>query len=330
MSHTGKMTAARGLLTAALGAGVCYCLYRALAARSKKCGSGAGLRDRVSGMTVTAAGHGSPVQSENFSKCAGNLEAHHLESLLQLLSGSSDSSAVEQILVTLSNSAAFSVNHDIIRNLDGLRIIGGFLSHPDPKIKAGSLNALNNLSMNLQNQEQIQAFINEVLQNITESALNSEVQLAGLRLLVNMSVTNNYHEKMVDDIPNLLHLLDGGNDTTKTQVLKVLVNLSANPLMSVPLMAAKAPSSLLCLFDSSITRDILIRALTFSANLSENLGREQQCDGQAHYKEDSLYAVLFEDPAALQRSLAPLLLYPDTEMKEQVKRCISAERRKYS
>ncbi|XP_069621219.1 armadillo repeat-containing protein 10 isoform X2 [Ranitomeya imitator] len=306
MSHAGKLTAARSLLTAALGAGVCYCLYRVLAARSKKCGSGAGLRDRVAGMTVTAGGRGSPVQSENFPKCAGNLEAHHLESLLQLLSGSSDSSAVEQILVTLCNSAAFSVNHDIIRNLDGLHIIGGFLSHPDLKIKAGALNALNNLSMNLQNQEQIQAFINEVLKNITESALNSEVQLAGLRLLINMSVTNNYHEKMVDYIPNLLHVLDGGNDTTK------------------------APSALICLFDSSNTRDVLIRALTFSANLSENLGREQQCAGQARYKEDSLYAVLFEDPAALQRNLAPLLLFPDTEIKEQVKRCISAVRSKNS
>ncbi|CAJ0950664.1 unnamed protein product [Ranitomeya imitator] len=223
----------------------------------------------------------------------------------------------------------FSVK-DIIRNLDGLHIIGGFLSHPDLKIKAGALNALNNLSMNLQNQEQIQAFINEVLKNITESALNSEVQLAGLRLLINMSVTNNYHEKMVDYIPNLLHVLDGGNDTTKIHVLKVLVNLSANPLMSVPLLAAKAPSALICLFDSSNTRDVLIRALTFSANLSENLGREQQCAGQARYKEDSLYAVLFEDPAALQRNLAPLLLFPDTEIKEQVKRCISAVRSKNS
>ncbi|XP_073508376.1 armadillo repeat-containing protein 10 isoform X2 [Phyllobates terribilis] len=303
MSHAGKMTAARSLLTAALGAGVCYCLYRALSARRKKCGSGAGLRDGV-----TAGGHWSPeFQFENIPQCAGNLEAHHLESLLQLLSGGgSDSSAVEQIFVTLCNSAAFSVNHDIIRSLDGLRIIGGFLSHPDSKVKAGALNALNNLSMNLQNQEQIQAFINEVLKNITESVLNSEVQLAGLRLLVNMSVTNNYHEKMVDYIPNLLNLLEAGNDTTK------------------------APSTLTCLFDSCITRDILIRALTFSANLSENLGRAQQCDGQAHYKEDSLYAVLFEDPAALQRNLAPLILFPDTEIKEQVKRCISAERRKNS
>ncbi|XP_073508375.1 armadillo repeat-containing protein 10 isoform X1 [Phyllobates terribilis] len=327
MSHAGKMTAARSLLTAALGAGVCYCLYRALSARRKKCGSGAGLRDGV-----TAGGHWSPeFQFENIPQCAGNLEAHHLESLLQLLSGGgSDSSAVEQIFVTLCNSAAFSVNHDIIRSLDGLRIIGGFLSHPDSKVKAGALNALNNLSMNLQNQEQIQAFINEVLKNITESVLNSEVQLAGLRLLVNMSVTNNYHEKMVDYIPNLLNLLEAGNDTTKIHVLKLLVNLSTNPLMSAPLLAAKAPSTLTCLFDSCITRDILIRALTFSANLSENLGRAQQCDGQAHYKEDSLYAVLFEDPAALQRNLAPLILFPDTEIKEQVKRCISAERRKNS
>ncbi|XP_075713442.1 armadillo repeat-containing protein 10 isoform X2 [Rhinoderma darwinii] len=306
MSPAGS-TVTRSLLALALGTGVCYCVYRALSARRKKHVSGSSLLDKVSGMSVLGGVHGeSPeVQFENIPKSASYLEPHHLKTLLHVLSNNSDASTQEQILITLCNNAAFSINHDLIRNLDGIRIIGGFLSHPNPKVKAGTLNALNNLSMNLQNQEQIQAFLNEILKDIIESTLNSEVQLAGLRLAINMSVTNRYHKKMEDYIPSLLNLLVGGNDATK------------------------APSSLTSLFDSSISRDILIRALTFVANLSENLGREQYSNGHGYYK-DSLYAVVFEDPAELQRNLTRLLLFSDMEIKEHANRCIrSAETLKH-
>ncbi|KAG9489988.1 hypothetical protein GDO78_005744 [Eleutherodactylus coqui] len=133
---------------------------------------------------------------------------------------------------------------------------------------------------------------------------------------------------MEDYFPSLLKLMEEGNDMTKIHIMKILVNLSANPCMTAPLLASKAPSSLTFLFDSSINRDILIRALTFAANLSENLGRDQQHDGHC-YNEGSFHALLFKDPAALQINVAPLLLMPDMEIKEQVSRCIrSAERLK--
>ncbi|XP_069834128.1 armadillo repeat-containing protein 10 isoform X3 [Dendropsophus ebraccatus] len=273
MSQAGRVTVARSLLALALGTGVCYCVYRALCTRGKKHVNGGGILDRVSGMTVRAGVNGgSPeTKSENIPKPAGDLEAHHLQTLLHILSSCSHSSTQEQILVTLCNSAAFSANHDIIRNFNGIHIIGESLSHSNPRIKTGALNALNNLSMNLQNQEQIQ-----------------------------------------------IH------------VLKILVNLSANPLMTIPLLASKAPASLIFLFDRNINRDVLIRVLTFAANLSENLVREQQDNRPCSYKEDSLYGTLFEDPAVLQGTILQLLLFSDMEIKEQVNRCIrNVERLKH-
>ncbi|XP_069834121.1 armadillo repeat-containing protein 10 isoform X2 [Dendropsophus ebraccatus] len=308
MSQAGRVTVARSLLALALGTGVCYCVYRALCTRGKKHVNGGGILDRVSGMTVRAGVNGgSPeTKSENIPKPAGDLEAHHLQTLLHILSSCSHSSTQEQILVTLCNSAAFSANHDIIRNFNGIHIIGESLSHSNPRIKTGALNALNNLSMNLQNQEQIQVFLIDILKDIKESTLNSEVQLAGLRLVVNMSVTDNYHEKLEESIPSLLGLVDKGNNITK------------------------APASLIFLFDRNINRDVLIRVLTFAANLSENLVREQQDNRPCSYKEDSLYGTLFEDPAVLQGTILQLLLFSDMEIKEQVNRCIrNVERLKH-
>ncbi|KFQ26105.1 Armadillo repeat-containing protein 10, partial [Merops nubicus] len=128
---------------------------------------------------------------------------------------------------------------DIIRNLGGLSIIGGMLSDCSPKVKEKALNALNNLSMNIKNQEEIQVYITQVCRNVESAPLNSDLQLAGLRLLTNMSVTSDYHHKVVNSVPCFLHLLSEGTERTQIQVLKVLVNLSANPAMTRHLLRAQ-------------------------------------------------------------------------------------------
>lgn len=60
-----------------------------------------------------------------------------------------------------------------------------------------------------------QVFITEVCRTVESAPLNSDVQLAGLRLLTNMSVTNDYHQKMINSIPCFLQLLSEGTETTQ-------------------------------------------------------------------------------------------------------------------
>ncbi|CAI9623663.1 unnamed protein product [Staurois parvus] len=322
----------RGLVGLALGAGLCYCAYRILAGKGrgkkKELVTGGSLLERVSNMTVVqSVQSGGAVQMENIPTSASNLEPHHLKALLEMLeSNVNDSSVLKQALVTLCNSAAFSAKHDIIRNFNGIKIIGRFLLHPCPIIKTKALNALNNLSMNLKNQEQIKDFLCDVCNEIKSSSLNSEVQLAGLRLAINMSVTNNYHEYLVDYIPCFFTLLVDGEEATKMHTLKVLVNLSANLSMTTALLSSKAPASLSNLFGSKTNRDILIRAMTFAANLSENLDRQQHSNGQCHYEENSLYALLFRGQTVFQRNLVALLQHPDKDIKEHVARFVCPQK----
>lgn len=44
---------------------------------------------------------------------------------------------------------------NLIRDFEGIHIIAGFLSDPLAEVRVQTLNALNNLCMNIQNQEQI-------------------------------------------------------------------------------------------------------------------------------------------------------------------------------
>uniref|UniRef100_A0A8C0UKU3 Armadillo repeat containing 10 n=1 Tax=Cyanistes caeruleus TaxID=156563 RepID=A0A8C0UKU3_CYACU len=235
-----------------------------------------------------------------------------LQKLIHLLQATDDPLIQEQALITLSNSAAFSVNQDIIRNLDGLSVIGGMLSNCAPKVKEKVLNALNNLSMNIKNQEEIQVFIAQVCRTVESAPLNSDVQLAGLRLLTNMSVTSDYHQKMINSIPCFLHLLSEGAE--RTQVLgSVIYEAIYEAALLVP--------SMLLLFDNYINRDILVRALAFAANLKKNMNDEEGTIIE-EYSEDSIFFTLCRDSAPFTQRLASLLHHPDSEVKEQVVRIL--------
>lgn len=60
-----------------------------------------------------------------------------------------------------------------------------------------------------------QVYITQVCRNVESAPLNSDLQLAGLRLLTNMSVTSDYHHKMINSIPCFLHLLSEGTERTQ-------------------------------------------------------------------------------------------------------------------
>ncbi|KAM4901992.1 armadillo repeat-containing protein 10 isoform 2-T2 [Sylvia borin] len=265
-----------------LGAGACYCLWR-LAAGGRR-------GRRAAAVRGPPADSSPPVSSHT-------MDVDVLQKLIHLLQATDDPLIQEQALITLSNSAAFSVNQDIIRNLDGLSVIGAMLSNCIPKVKEKALNALNNLSMNIKNQEEIQVFITQVCRTVESAPLNSEVQLAGLRLLTNMSVTSDYHQKMINSIPCFLHLLSEGTESTQ-----------------VP--------SLVLLFDSCVNRDILVRALAFAANLKKNMNNEEGTMIE-EYSEDSIFFTLCRDSAPFAQRLASLLHHPDTEVKEQVVRILT-------
>ncbi|XP_038010252.1 armadillo repeat-containing protein 10 [Motacilla alba alba] len=298
--------AVRAAAALLFGAGACYCLWR-LAAGGRR-------RQR-------AAAAGSPPADSSAPMSTHTMDVDVLQKLIHLLQATDDPLIQEQALITLSNSAAFSGNQDIIRDLGGLSVIGGMLSNCVPKVEEKALNALNNLSMNIKNQEEIQVFITQVCRTVESAPLNSDVQIAGLRLLTNMSVTSDYHQKMINSIPCFLHLLSEGAERTQIQVLKVLVNLSANPAMTRHLLRAQVPS-LVIIFDNCVNRDILVRALAFAANLKKNVNDEEGTKIE-EYCEDSIFFTLCRDSAPFAQRLASLLHHPDTEVKEQVVRILT-------
>uniref|UniRef100_A0A4X1V763 Armadillo repeat containing 10 n=2 Tax=Sus scrofa TaxID=9823 RepID=A0A4X1V763_PIG len=125
-----------------LAAGACYCIYR-LTRGQRRGARRVGLRPSRSAEDLTNGSYDDI------------LNAEQLQKLLYLLESTEDPVIIEKALVTLGNNAAFSANQVIIRELGGITIVGSQINNPNQSIKEKALNALNNLSVNVENQIKI-------------------------------------------------------------------------------------------------------------------------------------------------------------------------------
>ncbi|XP_059964133.1 armadillo repeat-containing protein 10 [Mesoplodon densirostris] len=286
-----------------LAAGVCYCFYRLTRGRRR---GGPGLRPRLSPSTED-------LTNDSYDDI---LNAEQLQKLLYLLESTEDPVIIERALVTLGNNAAFSVNQVMIRELGGIPIIGSKINNPNQSIKEKALNALNNLSVNVENQIKIKVYVSQVCEDVFSGPLNSAVQLAGLRLLTNMTVTNDHQHMLSSYITDLFHLLLTGNGSTKVQVLKLLLNLSENPAMTDGLLGAKVDSSFLSLYDGHVAKEILLRVLTLLQNITTCLEKDGRLVIQPTFTEGSLFYLLYGEECA--QKMRALVYHHDADVKEKV------------
>ncbi|XP_006882744.1 PREDICTED: armadillo repeat-containing protein 10 [Elephantulus edwardii] len=247
-----------------------------------------------------------------------SLSAEQLQKLLYLLESTEDPAIIERALVTLGNNAAFSANQIVIRELGGIPIVGNMINSHNYSIKEKALNALNNLSVNVENQEIIKVYVNQVCEDVVFSGpLNSAVQMAGLRLLTNMTVTNDHQHMLNGYITDFFQMLLAGNGSTKVQVLKLLLNLSENPAMAERLFSAQVDSSFLSLYDGHVAKEILLRVLTLFQNLNDCVKMDGHLVKSAfNFHKGSLYSLLYGQECA--QKMRALVHHPDVDVKEKV------------
>ncbi|XP_034820583.1 armadillo repeat-containing protein 10 isoform X5 [Pan paniscus] len=136
------------------------------------------------------------------------LNAEQLQKLLYLLESAEDPVIIERVLITLGNNAAFSVNQipmklitgitfAIIRELGGIPIVANKINHSNQSIKEKALNALNNLSVNVENQIKIKVQVLKLLLNLSENPAMTE---GLLRAQVDSSFLSLYDSHVAKEI----------------------------------------------------------------------------------------------------------------------------------
>ncbi|PNJ58272.1 ARMC10 isoform 4 [Pongo abelii] len=207
---------AAGLL---LGAGACYCIYRLTRGRrrgdrelgirsSKSAGAleegtsegqlcGRSARPQRGGTWESQWSKTSLPEDLTDGSYDDVLNAEQLQKLLYLLESTEDPVIIERALITLGNNAAFSVNQAIIRELGGIPIVANKINHSNQSTKEKALNALNNLSVNVENQIKIKVQVLKLLLNLSENPAMTE---GLLRAQVDSSFLSLYDSHVAKEI----------------------------------------------------------------------------------------------------------------------------------
>ncbi|XP_023444803.1 armadillo repeat-containing X-linked protein 1 isoform X2 [Dasypus novemcinctus] len=261
-----------------------------------------------------------PVRRTKFNfpyKIDDILGATDLQKVLNILERTNDPFIQEVALVTLGNNAAYSFNQNAIRELGGVPIIAKLIKTKDPIIREKTYNALNNLSVNAENQGKIKMYISQVCDDTMICRLDSAVQMAGLRLLTNMTVTNHYQHLLSYSFPDFFALLFLGNHFTKIQIMKLIINFTENPAMTRELLSCKVPSELISLFNKEWDREILLNILTIFENINDNIKNEGFASSRKEFSRSSLF-FLFKESGVCVKKIKALANHNDMVVKVKV------------
>lgn len=223
---------------------------------------------------------------------------HEAKSLVALLH-SSDELLLERTLVTICNCATFSANQDVLREAGCLFRLHSLLLYPKLSVQHATIKALGNLALNQENQRELKDAIPLLLTFINKQHIPEKVLLSALLTLSNIAVLPDWHDEFYPVLHALYNMVDSGSPQVKLQILKLLVNLSANEDMVPSLLAAEAPRRLIYLLDPSTNEEILLRVVTLLANLT-NFAKELKLDPSVDLpaedkaaSPDTMYAAIY-------------------------------------
>uniref|UniRef100_A0A2K6SL49 Armadillo repeat-containing domain-containing protein n=1 Tax=Saimiri boliviensis boliviensis TaxID=39432 RepID=A0A2K6SL49_SAIBB len=205
-------------------------------------GTEAGTRGRATQVRRAVRKQGSPNSDDTV------LSPQELQKFLCLVEVSKKPYIFEAALIVLGNNAAYTFNRDIICDLGGLSIVAKILNTQDPIVKEKASIVLNNLSVNAENQHRLKVYMNQVCDDTITSCLNSSVQL--------------YQHMLANSISDFFRLFSAGNEGTKLQVLKLLLNLAENPAMTRELLRAQ-------------DKEVILKLLVIFENINDNFKWEE-------------------------------------------------------
>ncbi|KAM9187820.1 LOW QUALITY PROTEIN: armadillo repeat-containing protein 10-like [Dugong dugon] len=172
-------------------------------------------------------------------------------------------------------------------------------------------------SVNVENQDTRKIYISQVCEDVFSGSLNAAVQMAGLRLSTNMTISNDHQHMFNSYVTDFFHVLLTGNGNIKVQVLK-LPNFSENLAIAERLFSAQVDSSFLSLYDSHVAKEILLQVLTLFQIINNCVKKHDRLVRRSTYifHKGSLFFLLYGQKCA--QKMRALVHHPDVDVKEKV------------
>uniref|UniRef100_A0A8C5L0W8 Armadillo repeat containing 12 n=1 Tax=Jaculus jaculus TaxID=51337 RepID=A0A8C5L0W8_JACJA len=199
---------------------------------------------------------------------------------------------------------------------DDINLLGDMLDDQDPSVRIQALNALKAFSGIRKFRLKIQEHSIKVLELIS-TIWDTELHIAGLRLLNNLPLPDFVHPQLRRVMPSLMEILQTDYILAQVQVIRLLSYLAQKNDLLYDILNCQVHSDFLNLFQSAQPGSLLFEALVFAERLSEGRNVPHYRAVKWHYHEQSLHETLFGEESRLADRLLSLVIHPEEEVQIQ-------------
>nr|XP_008542389.1 PREDICTED: armadillo repeat-containing protein 12 isoform X1 [Equus przewalskii]XP_008542390.1 PREDICTED: armadillo repeat-containing protein 12 isoform X1 [Equus przewalskii]XP_008542391.1 PREDICTED: armadillo repeat-containing protein 12 isoform X1 [Equus przewalskii] len=326
----GQLDIRKSIVGLAMGAGAIYLLYKAIKAGIKcqpplcsnspiciarEC-SGPGERalpQEAPALEASSVGGptGLAIERERHGRDSGELRR-----LLNSLECKQDEYAKSMILHSITRCVYLLEAEASACTTDDIVLVGSMLDDKDNSVKIQALNTLKAFSGIRKFRLKIQEQSIKVLE-LVSTIWDSELHIAGLRLLNNLPLPDFVHPQLRRVMPALMDILQSDYILAQVQAVRLLSYLAQKNDLLYDILNCQVRSNFLNLFQSTQPGSLLFEILVFAERLSEGRNSPHYRAVKWHYNEQSLHEALFGDESRLADRLLALVIHPKEEVQIQ-------------
>ncbi|XP_040485813.1 G-protein coupled receptor-associated sorting protein 1 isoform X2 [Ursus maritimus] len=227
-------------------------------------------------------------------QCELKIGTEEFEELLLLMDRIRDPFIHEISKIAMGMRSASQFTRDFIRDSGVVSLIETLLDIPSSRVRTSFLENMIRLAPPYPNLNMIQTYVCQVCEETLAYSLDSPEQLSGIGMVRHLTTTTDYHTLVAKYMSGFLSLLAMGNTKTRFHILKVLLNLSENPVMTKELLSAEAMSEFMGLFNRKETNDNIQVVLAVFENIGNNIKKESVLFADDDYSLEPLISTFHE------------------------------------
>ncbi|XP_035151335.1 armadillo repeat-containing protein 12 isoform X2 [Callithrix jacchus] len=301
--YLGQLDICKSVVSLATGAGAIYLLYKAIKAGIKckppLCSNSPICIARLA------------VERERHGRDSGELRR-----LLNSLECKQDEYAKSMILHSITRCVYLLEAEASACTTDDIVLVGYMLDDRDNSVKTQALNTLKAFSGIRKFRLKIQEHAIKVLELIS-TIWDTELHVAGLRLLNNLPLPDYVHPQLRRVMPALMEILQSDYILAQVQAIRLLSYLAQKNDLLYDILNCQVHSNFLSLFQPTQPGSLLYEVLVFAERLSEGRNAPHYCAVKWHYNEQSLHESLFGEESRLADQLLALLIHPEEDVQIQ-------------
>ncbi|XP_075395778.1 G protein-coupled receptor associated sorting protein 3-like [Tenrec ecaudatus] len=198
------------------------------------------------------------------------VDAEEFERLVSLLQSNADPLIHKIAQIAMGVIKVNPFVQQLVNEMGVLTVIESFLDFQTPDVTKKAEITLNPISVE-ERQRMIELHVVHMCKEAVSFPLNSPGQLSALKELGQLTVDSDLHYIVTIYLTDLFNTLAQGNRKTRNTVLKILLNMSENPIAARDMIDLESLSALKVIFNQKEAKANLVTAVAIFVNIKEHI-----------------------------------------------------------